>query len=324
MRLTPEEIQTVTAYLISVLKRKRFSVHINRYGNILYVEKFGIRCCPAILNSLEDGRHGYAYIQLITNPYSEKDLGSYYKPRTNKDNHKLFDKNDSVDKYAGKNIHIDMHNYKQVIETFAKDLNKDYTRITRRVEDLDLLSTDEGTCKYKINPTTNIGWWHISADNQNLKAAIVNALKEVFNVVEGPSLYPCNYVYGMDREGLDDLNSEHSMLKCDWDVSEPHHGHIVLAVLNPNKTLEDKYFIGSGYGSAEVSECIDNWVKSHQTNENLTESIVKIKNTGTVFDGMTGTVETDDGNKLTVLVNFNGERKVRNKFKKENIEILED
>ena len=39
---------------------------------------------------------------------------------------------------------------------------------------------------------------------------------------------------------------------------------------------------------------------------------------------MTGTVEQDDGDKLTVLVDFNDEHKVMNRFKKEQIEILED
>lgn len=195
MRLTTEEISELTTYLISVLNRKRFSVKTNKYGNILYAEKFGIQCCPAILNSVEDGRHGYAYIQLVTNPYSEKDLGYYYKPRTNKSNTKLFDKNNSVDKYSGKDNQVDMHNYKQVIEDFVIALNKDYRRIVAKRED--------------------------------------------------------------------------------W-------------------------------------------------KESLIESLVKIKDTGTVFDGMTGTVEQDDGNKLTVLVDFNTEHKVRNKFKKEQLEFLED
>lgn len=191
MRLSSEEIKELTQHLISVLKRKRFSVGVNRFGTITKAEKFGINCCPAILNSTEDGRHGYAYIQLITNPYSEKDLGSYYKPNTNKDNYKLFSKNNSVDKYAGKNIHIDMHNYNQVIETFVSDLNRDYMRIVNK-------------------------------------------------------------------------------------------------------------------------------------KESLNEALVKIKDTGTVFDGMTGTVEDETENKVTVLVNFNDEHKVRNTFKKDQIEILEE
>ena len=195
MRLTTEEINKLTQYLISVLERKRFSVDVNRYGSIKAAEKFGIRCCPAIINSLEDGKQGYAYIQLVTNPYSEKDLGSYYKPRTNKSNYKLYKENNSVDKYSGKDIHIDNHNYRKVIETFVDDLNKDYMRIVNKREDV---------------------------------------------------------------------------------------------------------------------------------NESLNEALVKIKNTNTVFDGMTGVVEDETENKVTVLVNFNDEHKVRNTFKKDQIELLEE
>ena len=168
MRLTPEELKKLTKELISSLEQKKFSVHTNRYGNILYVDRFGIRCCPAILNSTEDGKQGYAYIQLVTNPYSEKDLGHYYKPTTNKSTSKLIDKNYAVDKYSGKDVHIDMHNYKQVINTFINDLIKDY-RGTVQTEDLNIDPVDDtGGCIWK--PRFRV--WNISKDNISLKSSI--------------------------------------------------------------------------------------------------------------------------------------------------------
>lgn len=303
MRLTPEEIQELTTYLVSSLTRKRFFVNTNRYGNILYAEKFGIRCCPAILNSTEDGRQGYAYIQLITNPYSEKDLGSYYKPRTNKSNHKLFDKNSSIDKYSGKDVHIDTHNYKQVINTFILDLSKDYNRIVSKTEDLelDVDVSATGTCIWK----PNFRVWNISADNLILKDSIYPYI-ETSNVVDDI----------MNRGWL--LKIEHNTLS----------GNSIMVAVGQDEENYPKSYHFFGYISPKnyntVATLIREWMQANTKQYMVVESVVKIKNTGTVFDGMTGTVEQDDGNKLTVLVDFNNEHKVRNKFKKEQIEILED
>lgn len=298
MRLTSEEILELTNQLVSTLKRKRFSVKTNRYGNILYVEKFGIRCCPAILNSLEDGRHGYAYIQLVTNPYSEKDLGSYYKPRTNKSTHVVFDKNDSVDKYAGKDVHIDMHNGKQVIETFANDLNKDYRRITMKREDLDLnVEGDTGFCRYNKNSDS----WYISTDNYSLKGELID---------------------------LFDLSPESEDMEKAWLICREYYGDdkecpvIRLHTAYDPGIFQIRATIYEGELGPKVIKIIKDWMKNHPSQ--IVEALVKIKDTGTVFDGMTGVVEEDGGDKLTVIVDFNDEHKVRNRFKKEQIEILED
>jgi hypothetical protein len=51
---------------------------------------------------------------------------------------------------------------------------------------------------------------------------------------------------------------------------------------------------------------------------------VKIKSTGDVFEGKDGVLEEDKGDTLTVLVNFDSKgRKVRQYFKKENIDYIE-
>ena len=63
---------------------------------------------------------------------------------------------------------------------------------------------------------------------------------------------------------------------------------------------------------------------THKEVSRMVESLVTIKDTGTVFDGKTGLVEEEDVDKVTVLVDFDNEHKVRNKFKKDQIEILED
>ena len=47
---------------------------------------------------------------------------------------------------------------------------------------------------------------------------------------------------------------------------------------------------------------------------------VKIINTKSVFDGKTGLVEEEDGDKITVLVDFDDVHKVRNTFRKDNVE----
>lgn len=47
---------------------------------------------------------------------------------------------------------------------------------------------------------------------------------------------------------------------------------------------------------------------------------VKIVNTKSVFDGKTGLVEEEDGDKITVLVDFDDVHKVRNAFPKDNVE----
>ena len=249
MRLTSEEIHELTEYLISVLKRKRFSVHTNRYGNILFVEKFGIRCCPAILNSLEDGKHGYAYIQLVTNPYSEKDLGSYYKPRTNKAKEKLFDKNDAVDKYAGKDIVIDTHNYKQVIEKFANDLNKDYRRVTVKREDLDLNVEDTGFCRYNKNTNS----WYISIDNYSLKGELV----DLFGLPADRDDMDKAWLVGVDYYDKD----EECPAVILWTAPDPGIFHKRMTV----------YTEGT---SQKILQTIKDWVDKHPSR--MVESLVKI------------------------------------------------
>lgn len=307
MRLTSEEIAEITAHLTSVLKRKRFSVKTNRYGNILYAEKFGIRCCPAILNSLEDGRHGYAYIQLVTNPYSEKDLGSYYKPRTNKDSHKFLDKNDAVDKYAGKDNHIDMHNYKAVIEKFANDLNKDYRRITMQREELELDYDDSGTCKWNSLHQ----YWEVTSTK--VKSNICHILRNNLDTTEYFS------------EGNLEVMENPQWFNGTWAIKY-YSKDKYISIDNLDLVRDSRFYI-PGPVCSEILNYIEHWVRDNQEriwSESLVESVVKIKDTGTVFDGMTGTVEKDDGNKLTVMVDFNDEHKVRNIFNKEQLEILED
>ena len=51
---------------------------------------------------------------------------------------------------------------------------------------------------------------------------------------------------------------------------------------------------------------------------------VKVKGTNTIFDGMTGLVESEDGDKVTVMLDFDGKHRVRNTFKRENLEGLVD
>ena len=50
---------------------------------------------------------------------------------------------------------------------------------------------------------------------------------------------------------------------------------------------------------------------------------VKIINTKSVFDGKTGLVEEEDGDKITVLVDFDDVHKVRNAFHKDNVEKVD-
>lgn len=47
--------------------------------------------------------------------------------------------------------------------------------------------------------------------------------------------------------------------------------------------------------------------------------MVKIKDTNTVFDGLTGEIEKDNGDKVTVLVDFPNGKKVRNDFRKDQL-----
>ena len=460
MRLSTEDIKELTQYLISVLKRKRFSVGINRFGTITNAEKFGIRCCPAIVNSTEDGRQGYAYIQLSVNPYSEKDLGSYYKPRTNKSSHKLYDKNNSIDKYAGKDVHIDKHNYKQVIETFVSDLNKDYMRITKKHEDLDLVAmgepdfvseinnykqfeickssyyteddvlrlrydevwsmvvyyssdyfragmrrawegdfdqeeydgwltfdvayllfknyknttdkeqtlelvrkfdlsgdglsgvfpvlyryvspeennsveedldlvpmTDSGARVYKeVNPNTNLGWWNIPADNFGLKGDIEECIRGLFDKYDTEFTSIKYYSHCLHKSDVDDIFDDDCLIKNSFRISESMGGCILFEIRGPHGYVVDDMVIDDEYGAGDICDIIEDWVKNHQDRmpESLVESLVKIKDTGTVFDGMTGTVEEETDNKVTVLVDFNDKHKVRNYFKKEQIELLEE
>jgi hypothetical protein len=64
-------------------------------------------------------------------------------------------------------------------------------------------------------------------------------------------------------------------------------------------------------------------VRSNLKNEGLLPK-VKIKGTGDVFDGKYGRLEEESEDKVTVLVNFDDKgRKVRQFFKKDNIEIIE-
>ena len=302
MRLTSEELQELTNYLISILKRKRFSVNVNRHGVILYTEKFGIRCCPAILNSKEDGKQGYAYIQLAINPYNEKDLGSYYKPRTNKSTHAVFEENDSIDKYAGKAVHIDMHNYKQVIDNFVNDLNKDYKRVVSKNEDLDFEnSSSEGKCLYRPNYKV----WLISKDNQTLKAILTSIVHELEQYENRPD-YLNGWLVGLDKY---DENGRLDIALGSDSAEFPHSYHPVV-------------YIG-GELKQKVLDAITKW-RVDNPSQSLVESLVKIKDTGTVFDGMSGTVEKEDDEKVTVMVDFNSEHKVRNIFKKEQVEILEE
>ena len=51
---------------------------------------------------------------------------------------------------------------------------------------------------------------------------------------------------------------------------------------------------------------------------------VKIRDTNSVFDGMSGTVESEDGDKVTVMVDFKAGRKVRNTFNKSCISGLDE
>ena len=333
MRLTSDEIVEITKHLVSVLRRKRFNVATNRYGIILFAEKFGIRCCPAINNSVEDGRHGFGYIQLVTNPYSPKDLGSYYKPRTDKSKHVLFDKNNSVDKYAGNEVHIDMHNYQKVIEKFADDLNKDYARITRlKTEDLEIMDDNSGSCTYRPSKhTDDWGIWIISADNQELKTKILDCLKGLAERSKDNSLgddVVLGIGFSVDEILDDDYLDYFAFVDCVWRISEPYENNVLFLVARPGSGVpyDEPRTVNLKHGGEEILAVIEDWVKEHPNNEqkHLSESLVKIKDTNTVFDGMTGTIESENGDRVTVMVDFNQEHKVRNTFKREQIEILED
>lgn len=324
MRLTPEELAQLTEHLVSVLKRKRFTVKVNRFGLINYAEKHGIKCYPAILNSLEDGRQGYAYIQNIVSSYSERDLGSYYKPRTNKDKHILFKHNDSIDKYSGTDVHIDTHNYKQVIETFANDLNKDYNRIVSHrgvTEDVDLDVDDSGTCKW----SALLEGWIISENNAQLKQNILDTMKEVLSRGDVDNL--SDFTPGVTMERIQQVeDSQTYLLGCQWIVTPfKRFGSQMLQIKARDNGGIHELFGNLSVGISEIMGCIDEWIKTHQERvESLSESLVKIKNTNSVFDGKTGEVESENENKVVVMVNFDDVHKVRNTFTKDQIEVLEE
>jgi len=51
---------------------------------------------------------------------------------------------------------------------------------------------------------------------------------------------------------------------------------------------------------------------------------VKVRGTNTVFDGMTGIVESENDDKVTVMLDFDDKHKVRNTFKRDNLEEVVD
>ena len=51
---------------------------------------------------------------------------------------------------------------------------------------------------------------------------------------------------------------------------------------------------------------------------------VKVHGTNTVFDGMTGIVESENNDKVTVMLDFDDKHKVRNTFKRDNLEEVVD
>lgn len=51
---------------------------------------------------------------------------------------------------------------------------------------------------------------------------------------------------------------------------------------------------------------------------------VKVRGTNTVFDGMTGIVESENNDKVTVMLDFDDKHKVRNTFKRDNLEEVVD
>ena len=143
MRLSSDEILKLTKYLADKLKSAGFKVSINRFGSIVSVSKFGVRCCPAILNSKEDGKHGFAYLTLVSNKYDKSDLGSCVGIN-------------SLSKYGGNSVHIDLHNCNQVIDTFVSDLSKDYVRALNKDEDLSLTEDSNNFMVFSVPNLSSI------------------------------------------------------------------------------------------------------------------------------------------------------------------------
>lgn len=75
-------------------------------------------------------------------------------------------------------------------------------------------------------------------------------------------------------------------------------------------------------------ECESEWEKEYQLKkdkglieEALGDTVV-IKDTDTVFDGMSGVVEAEDKDSSTVLVDFKDDKKVRQDFNRDKLDIL--
>ena len=131
MRLTDKEHQEVTAYLVAKLKRKRFKVSVNRYGEITNVAKNGISCCPAVVDSIEDGRHGFSYLCNEMNSADKHDLGYYFKLHSS-DATGGMGSGVSIGKYTSEaQVRVDMHNHKDVIDRFCAELNADYAKVRK-------------------------------------------------------------------------------------------------------------------------------------------------------------------------------------------------
>jgi len=292
MRPTQEELQRLNGMLANSLELAGFSVKVNKYGSIVYAEKNGIRCCPAILPSLEDGRHGYAYINLVTNPYSAADIGSRFKPSSSG----RAKANASIDKYSGDGVRIDERNAGGVISRFIDDLSKDYVTATSTPEAIEpIKDLGGGMCRWNSRERM----WEIAS--VGLKAEIKAKLREI------------------SPEDADRLSKE--PFSCSvWLVGFD----FPTETLTIAESESAQRITVQGKAGVSVIVAVEDWVRRNKDKVirvPLTEESVRITGTGTAFDGKSGVVEKDGGDKLTVLIDFAEGKKVRNIFRKENVEI---
>lgn len=292
MRPTQEELQRLNGMLANSLELAGFSVKVNKYGSIVYAEKDGIRCCPAILPSLEDGRHGYAYINLVTNPYSAADIGSRFKPSASG----RAKANASIDKYSGDDVRIDERSAHGVISRFIDDLSKDYVAAASRSEAIEPINDlGGGMCRWNSRERM----WEIAS--VGLKAEIKAKLREV-SPDDAARLSKEPFSCGVWLVGFDFPTETLTIAESDSAQKITVHGKEGVSII----------------------AAVEDWVKRNKDKVirvPLTEESVRITGTGTAFDGKSGVVEKDGGDKLTVLIDFAEGKKVRNVFRKENVEL---
>lgn len=152
-----EDKNIITEYLVGALSQKGFNVSTNRYGIITKCEKMGIICCPQITDSSMYGKLNVSRLVNSVGYSSPRDLGYYYHERDNKDNNIYYKDSYSVEKYNHRNgVEINKDNYKDVINTFVSELNKDYMNIGKKAIKLNNSLKEELGDTVKIVNTNSV------------------------------------------------------------------------------------------------------------------------------------------------------------------------